>query len=180
MKKAAYFTGAFIAAATLTATGALAFGPGSSGGMMERPSFQTLDADGDGQITLSEIEARGTAHFAGADADGDGMLSLAELEAHTQKQAAKRAAMMLERFDKDGDGALSVAELPKPGKGAGRMFDHFDTDSSGGISEEEFAAASEKMKGHRMGRKMGHSKWHGKGHGDGHGWGHWGKNQDKN
>ncbi|MFT7594010.1 MAG: Ca2+-binding EF-hand superfamily protein, partial [Paracoccaceae bacterium] len=100
MKKAAYMTGLFVAAAALTATGALAFGPGG-GGPMERPSFKTLDRDGDGQLTLSEIEAMGMARFAGADADGDGMLSLAELEAHAQKQAASRAASMIERFDKD-------------------------------------------------------------------------------
>jgi len=171
MKKTAYFTGLFVATAALTATGALAFGPGSAGGM-ERPSFQALDTDGDGQITMVEVKALGTAHFAGADADGDGMLTLAELEAHVQKQAAKRAASMMARFDKDGDGALSAAELPKPRKAPERMFDHFDTDSSGGISEQEFAEAREKMMGHKMGGKMCH--------GDGHGWGHWGKNRDKN
>ena len=181
MKKAAYMTGLFVAAAALTATGAVAFGPGG-GGPMERPSFKTLGTDGDGQITLPEIEAMGMARFAGADADGDGMLSLAELEAHAQQRAASRAALMIERFDKDGDGALSVVELPKPGKGMGRMIEHFDTDDSGGISEEEFAAASEKMKGHGMGRMKGHMKGHGMdhGYGQGHGKGFWGKNQDKN
>ena len=167
MKKTAYFAGLFLAATALTATGALAFGPGGPRGT-ERPSFQTLDADGDGQITLAEIEARGAAHFEGADTDGNGLLDLAELEAHTQKQAAKRAAMMIKRFDNDGDGALSVAELPKPGKRAGKMFSHFDTDGSGGISQKEFAAASEKMKGHRMGHKKGQGQ------------GKWGKPQDKN
>lgn len=146
MKNVVFIAGVIAAATSLTAVAAWAQGPGSER-HGERMSFQELDTDGNGEISQAEMEQRGAAKFAAADTDGDGMLSEAEIITSAQKRAEERAAMMITEFDANGDGALSMDEMPKPRK-FGRMFDRVDKDKSGGISEEEFAAAQEKMQRH--------------------------------
>ena len=121
----------------------------------ERPDFATLDINGDGGITLEEMQAQGAARFAEADTDGDGALSVAEMTAAAQARAADRAAQMLERLDDNGDGLLQQSEMqPRGGAGMERMFSRLDVDENGIISAAEFEAAKE-----RMGRR------HGEGHG---------------
>lgn len=112
------------------------------GGMEMR--FEELDADGNGEITLEEIETRMQSRFTDADADGDGMLTRDEMIAAAQVQVEERVDRMLKRADTDGDGALSMDEMPKPRGGwAERMFGRVDADDSGGISKEEFAQMRE-------------------------------------
>lgn len=54
-------------------------------------TFNTLDRDGDGQLSKSEATGNRmlTEHFAAADADGDGFLSKQEVDEH-MKQMAKQ------------------------------------------------------------------------------------------
>lgn len=153
----------YIAAATVVlalATPAMAFGPGGGGKHGPRMDFETLDTDGNGEVTKAELQAFGQARFARADADGDGRLTREELIAARQKQAEDRVTDMIERFDEDGDGALSLAELPKPRKrgGGDRIFDMMDSDDSGGVSREEFEEARAWMKERRGGKRHGHGK----------------------
>lgn len=147
----------FIAAAALAvALGgpALAFGMG--GGHGPQIDFETLDSDGNGEVTKAEMQAQAAARFSGADTDGDGKLSTEELTAASQARISERVAQMLGRFDEDGDGALSMAEMPKPRRNLDRMFDVIDADDSGAISKAEFDEARAWMgERHRGGKGHG-------------------------
>lgn len=124
--------------------------------------FATLDADGDGGVTLAELEALGAARFAAIDADGDGAVSAQELLAHRAAQetvrATRRAERMIERLDDNGDGVLQIEELHDPRRSVDRMFARADTDEDGVLSAQEFREAQERM-GDRHGdddRRHGH------------------------
>ena len=95
------------------------------------------------------MQALGEARFANTDTDGDGFLSVTELEAAGSERAKKRAARMIERLDADQDGKLSLAEMKQTRRDPARLFERLDTDNSGGISEEEFQEA----RAHRKGRR---------------------------
>lgn len=128
----------------------------------ERPDFATLDANGDGGVTLEEMLARGEARFAEMDTDGDGALSAAELAAFGAERAAERAARMIARFDDNEDGLLQQDEMPSRGEGrAAQMFDRVDADSDGVISAEEFEAAKARM-GERRGQGRGEHRGEGR------------------
>lgn len=159
-----FIAGILVAGAAVTATSALAMG--SDFGPRRGPvSFEMLDVDGNGEITLDEIENRAEARFKADDANGDGILSKDELIAAGQARVEQRVAKMIERFDKDGDGALSSEELPKPGKPgapdaaregkpgpdrAAMMFRAADSDGDGVVTEEEFASMQDFMKKYRF------------------------------
>ncbi|MEM7319290.1 MAG: calcium-binding protein, partial [Pseudomonadota bacterium] len=101
MKRAVFITGIVVLAAAVAASGAFAQGPGKG----QRITFEELDANGDGEITMAELEARQAARFAAADTDGDGKLTAAELTARANARVEKRVNKMLERHDANGDGA---------------------------------------------------------------------------
>ena len=121
-----------------------AFGRGPMG---EIPSFAELDADGDGQITAADIEARRAARLAEIDANGDGGIDVDEFTAHAAARASARASEMFARLDADGDGVLSADAIAMLAGGPGpqRMLDRADSDNSGGVSEAEFDAAMERL-----------------------------------
>jgi hypothetical protein len=119
-----------------------------------RPSFEELDTNSDGSVTVAEIKAHMAARFAQQDANGDGVLSSDEMVAAMAAKMAERMAQgvdrMIEWRDTDGDGALSQAEMGG-GKGE-RMFEHADADGDGAISADEFEKAG-KRTGPRNGQK---------------------------
>ena len=100
-------------------------------------SFSQLDADGNGEVSQAELQARAAKRFGDSDSNADGILTREELLAAGQKRSERRVERMLKRFDANGDGALSKDELPMHGAD---MFARADADNSGGLSEEEFAA----------------------------------------
>ena len=51
--------------------------------------FEKIDADSDGQITKTELEAMGAARFARLDTDGDGFITQAEVEAKQAERASR-------------------------------------------------------------------------------------------
>lgn len=123
----------------------------------ERPDFATLDLNGDGGISLEEMQAQGEARFADIDTNGDGGLSAEELIAAADARAQERAADMIERFDENGDGILQIDEMPRRGGDrAERMFERIDADEDGVISAEEFEAVKERMGERRGDRGKGH------------------------
>lgn len=145
-------------------------GPMGGAPMMD---FATLDQNGDGAITLEELQSIPQSRFAAADSNVDGALSSDELSAQMAAQMAARVAQMMSRFDANGDGLLQADEMPKP-RGempVERMLAHLDTDDDGQISQEEFAAAAEMHGKGRGGMHGGRGEGHGKGHGEGHGHG---------
>lgn len=116
-----------------------------------RPSFEMLDTNADGQLTRAELESHRAARFAEADNNGDGMLSLEELQAQGAERAAKRAARMMEHLDANSDGQLTQEEMAQGRRGGGleRMFGRVDADEDGVISKAEFDTAREKAGKHR-------------------------------
>lgn len=126
----------------------------------ERASFEDLDANADGEVSLAEIQAHGAARFAEADADGDGALSAEEMLAQADARREGRIERMIERLDENGDGLLQQAELEaarqgRRGPDPAAMFERLDADESGGISQEEFETAREARGGGRHGGPRG-------------------------
>lgn len=125
------------------------------------PDFATLDANGDGQLTVEELQGAAQTQFEATDTDGDGALSLAELTARSAENAASRAEKMLSRLDANEDGSLTPDEMraPRPERAA-RMFERADADGDGVLSEEEFEAVKSRRgdgrgKGHGRDRDRG-------------------------
>lgn len=122
------------------------------------------DTNGDGTITLAEMQAHGAEMFARMDANGDGVLDEADRGAHGSDMFAKA--------DTNGDGELSPDELKaahvarmehrearraeRTEQREGRMAEHFakaDTDKSGGLSQDELRAMHEARGEHREGKR---------------------------
>ncbi|KEP69804.1 histidine kinase [Thioclava dalianensis] len=135
--------------------------PGMPGGKLFGFDRTGLDTNGDGKISLAEIQAKRAAEAKSLDANGDGKISEQELMDFEMAKAKTRIeARVKARFaarDLNGDGELSAAELmvhPLPT----RVFERMDRDGDGALSPEEIKAAR-KMMHERMG-KYGHH--HGK------------------
>lgn len=143
-------------------------GPRGPGGFLAR-----FDADGDGKVTLAEVEAAAQAQLTAADADGDGQVTVEELrdgqvaarfkaldadgdgkitlgEFQAQPQGGRRGGAGMMARDEDGDGKLSLAELTAMPR---RMFDMADADHDGALTAEELAAG--RPEGGRFGRGPG-------------------------
>lgn len=120
-------------------------------GRGHKPDFATLDADGNGEVTLAEIQAHGATRFAAADTDASQSLDRDELLARFNKEVSdrmeRRVDRMIERFDANGDGALSADEFPDRSEKMAERLMKLDVDQSGGLSEEELAAAKKDRKG---------------------------------
>ena len=143
MKKTILSAG--IIAVALTGFAGVAYA--KKGGHKDRPSFEELDTNADGKITLEEMQARGAARFAETDTNGDGLLSAEEMLAAHDNAKERRVNRMIEMRDANGDGQLSMEEMrPKEAKEGGksrggRMFERFDTDNDGAVTKAEFDAA---------------------------------------
>lgn len=131
--------------------------------------FSQMDQDGDGAITLEEMQSGPAAMFANADTDGDGNLSRDELIAAATLRAAGNIDRMLTRADENGDGMLSTDELASMQEGRremrmARMFKRLDADENGSLSAEELEQARGGMGRHDDGdgaRRGGHGFWRG-------------------
>lgn len=121
----------------------------------ERPSYSELDLNEDGQLTLEELRAQGTARFEAADTNADGELDAQELTVQAQARASSRVEQMIERMDADGNGTLSAEEMTDrdSGRRGDRIFGRMDADDDGVVSEAEFEAAAERMRDHRGPRR---------------------------
>ncbi|MBV1897474.1 MAG: EF-hand domain-containing protein [Rhodobacteraceae bacterium] len=154
MKSTRFIAGIVVVATSVVAVGAYAQseakaqGHGAGSGMHgKKMSFEVLDTDGNGEITLEELQSRSKDRFIEIDTNQDGMLSAEELEAHAQKQTSERVAMMIERHDTDGDSLLTIEEMPGAGRGEA-MFARIDPNGDGIITQEEFEQAKSQRKGH--------------------------------
>ncbi len=159
MKTSHWITGALVAAMGLTAVAAQAQDKareegerGERRGMM----FGELDTNGDGELTLEEMTARGAERFADADTDGDGLMSAEEMNAAAMKRIEDRTAKMIERMDKDADGMLSPEEM-QGRRDPAKMFERVDSNDDGVVTQAEFDEARKMMRGHH-GKGRGHDR----------------------
>lgn len=121
------------------------------------PGKARPDANGDGQLTLSEFTTARTNQMMRMDTDRDGKVSKVEFQAGTAARMAKAEAKGRERkggkgdgsrafgmLDANGDGVLDKAEL---GKMAQRRFGRMDADGNGVLTAAERQAAGQGMMG---------------------------------
>lgn len=105
----------------------------------------------EGDITKDEMMAKAEERFLKSDADGDGQITLEEIQAKVEGRAGKHAERHFSRQDEDGDGAITWAETRARVEA---RFDKMDTNSDGVLSEEEREAARDAMR-ERRGKRRG-------------------------
>ena len=126
-------------------------------------SFEQFDQNGDGVLSVADIEAARAERFAMIDADGNGSLSPEEFANQRGAARAARAGDRVEELDQNGDGLLSAEEMAsaEPGERRGmrkgrrgggdpmqrlvRLIERFDTDGDSALSEAEFDTAKAHM-----------------------------------
>jgi len=146
-------------------------GPGTGPGFGAQMLFSEMDLDGDGAVTLQEMQTAREGRFARADADGDGILDRDELVAQAMARAEAGIDRLIARADADGDGALSEAELDamrdeRRMVRMERMFDRVDADGDGQVTQAELDAMMDRIgerRGDRgsWGDRRGHGFWRG-------------------
>ena len=82
--------------------GMVAFAQHHGGPDGQHPRLEEIDADGDGNVSRDEVDAKRSEKFAQADSDGDGVIGSDEFGA--------RAGRMFDRADSDGDGVITNEE----------------------------------------------------------------------
>ncbi len=117
----------------------------AQGGQRGGPSFAQVDANGDGMVSMAELQGRGQARFAAADTNSDGQLDVAELTAAAARERAGMIERLMARKDTNGDGLLSPEEMAP--RDAGRFFAKADLDGSGEVSLEEWETAKAQRRG---------------------------------
>ena len=118
---------------------------GPRGGHGPQMNFERLDTNGDGMLTLEELQARGQSKFAETDTNSDGFLDVEELAAAAERERAQMIERLLERKDTNGDGMLSIEEMAPDN--AGKLFERADTNGDGMIDADEWEAAQKHMRG---------------------------------
>ncbi len=122
------------------------------------------DANGDGVVTLEEMQAQSARHFEKMDVDDNGVIDAADRKA--------RHAQHFSKIDSNGDGQLSQEEMQaahetrreRHAEKRARLAEHraerraerfakFDADGSGGLDEAELRAMHEARKEHRAERR---------------------------
>ncbi len=86
-----------------------ALGLGGPQGMAE--VFAEVDADGDGAVTQSEVDAYLDARLQAADADGNGAVSIEEFAPAYFDRMRPQMVDAFQSLDEDGDAAVTTAEL---------------------------------------------------------------------
>ncbi len=113
------------------ATGSAYAAKGEGGGDPRRNRFERLDEDGNGRVDRQEFAKGGAVMFGRMDADGDGVVTLAELE---DKQRRERLTRRFERMDANDDGQVTEAEFTAAGD---KLFEHLDENADGALSMGE-------------------------------------------
>ncbi len=130
-------------AAAAVIAGVLAGGVALAG----QGKFSRADKDGDGKVSVAEIDERHKEFLAQADADKDGFVTEAEMAA---LRDSHEADMKAKRFpDANKDGFVDKVEFDEAQRA---RFAELDKNSDGRISEDEMRA------GHHRGPGRGHGR----------------------
>jgi len=125
-----------IGAVLLASVSCTAFAAGPGFPRTEK-SFNQLDGDKDGKLSVAEIGPRSEKYLFRLDHNADGSLTKAEIEEWLQKGLERRRDLMLADYDADRDGAISRQELSTF---VSAEFGKADKDGDGSISLEESRA----------------------------------------
>ncbi len=128
-----------IAAMATALAGGIAFAEGAGG-------FAAADKDGDGKVSVAEIDERRRDFVAKADADKDGFITEAEMSALRDRKKAERQAKFFPDANKDG-----FVDRREHDDAARARFAGLDKNADGRLSEDEMRA------GHRRGHR-GHGR----------------------
>lgn len=104
---------------------------GANGDKRMKDRFDRLDQDGNGRVDRDEFKAGGKFLFGKMDVNGDGVITLAELEEH---ERAERIAKRFEHMDGDGDGKVTTNEFAQAGA---KLFQRLDENEDGYLSKGE-------------------------------------------
>ena len=92
------------------------------------------DVNGDGAITIEEVEAMRAKRFAKFDLNSDGVVDKAEIEARIRKRIERMATRLTRRFDKNRDGRITKEEFNAR---AVERFSWNDLNDDGKLSGDE-------------------------------------------
>lgn len=126
----------------------IAFGPAIAGGGWGKHAghggkgiyrmMKRMDADGNGELTLQELQTGQLKRFADVDSNGDGAVDADEMKAHIMKRMERRADRRVQRrmrrLDENRDGQISEAEFTERAK---QRFSWNDLNDDGKLSGDE-------------------------------------------
>ena len=104
------------------------------------------DTDGDGKITIAEINSDQARMFTALDVNGDKSMSVDEIRRRGRSLQIFRTTTLFDLLDTNGDSKLSVAEIQAPSK---RWFKRYDKNGNGIMEADEIPEA------HRRGGRRG-------------------------
>lgn len=104
-------------------------------------SFQRIDADNDGKVTLNEWKPKAEKRFMKLDDDANGTVTTAEIDAWLNRGIEKRKARMLGRLDGNKDGNVTREEVDAY---IDALFNGADGDKDGGLTLAEIRESAQK------------------------------------
>ena len=123
-------------------------GAGAESHMSRRTErfIRLYDLNGDGKVTVDEINSDQSRMFGAIDVDGDKALSVEEMQRRGRSLQLWRTVTMFDLLDANGDGKISVEEIQGPTK---RWFGRYDANKNGVLEADELPSR-------RGGRSRGH------------------------
>jgi len=96
--------------------------------------LRLYDTNGDGKISIAEINADQARMFTALDVDGDKSLSVEEVRRRGRSLQIFLTTTLFDLLDANGDGKLSVAEIQAPSQ---RWFKRYDKSGDGVMDADE-------------------------------------------